>query len=46
LKRIIATIDPDNGASIKVANKIGFVFSRSEPDSDGLPSQIYEMKNT
>ncbi|MBI1281745.1 MAG: GNAT family N-acetyltransferase [Anaerolineaceae bacterium] len=43
LKRIIATIDPENSASIKVANKIGFVFSRTEPDSDGLPTHIYEI---
>ncbi len=43
LKRIIATIAPDNSASIKVANKIGFVFSRTEPDSDGLPTHIYEL---
>jgi len=43
LKRIIATIDPVNSTSIKVANKIGFVFSRTESDSDGLPTHIYEF---
>jgi len=43
LKHIIATIDPENSASIKVANKVGFVFSRSESESDGLPTHIYEM---
>ncbi len=43
LKRIIATIDPANTASIRVANKIGFAFSRSEPDEDGLPTHIYEL---
>ncbi len=43
LKRIIATIDPENSASIHVANKIGFAFSRTEMDSDGLPTHIYEL---
>lgn len=43
LKRIIATIDPANKASIRVANKIGFVYNRSEPDEHGLPTHIYEL---
>ncbi len=46
LRRIIATINPENSASIKVVNKIGFVFSRNEPDSDGLPTHIYEFAST
>lgn len=43
LKRIIATIDPANTASIRVANKLGFMYSRSEPDEHGLPTHIYEL---
>ena len=43
LKRIIATIDPANTPSIRVAHKIGFEYARTEPDSDGLPTQIYEL---
>lgn len=43
LKRIIATIDPENGASIRVANKIGFRYAKTELDSDGFPTHIYAM---
>ncbi len=45
LKRIIATIDPNNSASIRVASKIGFAFSRTVLDTDGLPTHIYEDRN-
>lgn len=45
LKRIIATIDPANRGSIRVANKIGFVFSRTVLDSEGLPTDVYEYAN-
>ena len=45
LKRIIATIDPVNSASIRVANKIGFVFSRTVLDSEDLPTDIFEYGN-
>ena len=44
LKRIIATIDPANTASIQVANKIGFGYAKTEMDADGLPTNIYELK--
>jgi ribosomal-protein-alanine N-acetyltransferase len=43
LKRIIATIDPNNTASIRVADKIGFEFAREVLDADGLPTHIYEL---
>jgi [ribosomal protein S5]-alanine N-acetyltransferase len=46
LKRIIATIDPANTASIQVANKIGFQFAETVLDSDGLPTYIYELKES
>ena len=46
LKRIIATIDPENAASIQVANKIGFHFSETVSDSDGLPTHIYELSES
>lgn len=44
LKRIIATIDPANSASIRVAEKIGFYYVRTEWDADGLPTHVYELK--
>lgn len=43
LKRIIATIDPANTASIHVARKIGFQHTKTVADSDGLPTHIYEL---
>ncbi len=43
LKRIIATIDPANTASIHVARKIGFQHTKTVVDSDGLPTHIYEL---
>ena len=43
LKRIIATIDPANTASIQVARKIGFQHTKTVADSDGLPTHIYEL---
>lgn len=43
LKRIIATIDPQNAASIQVARKIGFHHTKTVADSDGLPTHIYEL---
>src|SRR4051794_35038691 len=43
LKRIIATIDPSNTASIQVVYKIGFRHTQTVSDSDGLPTHIYEL---
>ena len=46
LKRMIATIDPANVVSIQVANKIGFRFTETVADSDGLPTHIYELSES
>ncbi len=46
LKRIIATIDPANTASIQVAYKIGFRHTMTVADADGLPTQVYELTNS
>ncbi|MBA3871253.1 MAG: GNAT family N-acetyltransferase [Anaerolineae bacterium] len=46
LKRIIATIDPSNTASIQVASKIGFHHMTTVSDSDGLPTPIYELSES
>lgn len=46
LKRIIATIDPDNTASIQVAHKIGFEHTETVADSDGMTTHIYQLTNT
>lgn len=43
LKRIIATIDPSNTASIQVAHKIGFCHTQTVSDSDGLSTYVYEL---
>lgn len=41
LKRILATIAPENLASVRVAIKAGMVFEREEIEKDGSPTLVY-----
>ena len=41
LKRILATIAPENLASVRVAMKAGMVFEREEIEVDGSPTLVY-----
>lgn len=43
LTHIIATVDPENTASIKIIEKLGMHFVKNEPDEHGLPTLHYEM---
>ncbi|KAF3888095.1 MULTISPECIES: GNAT family N-acetyltransferase [Nostocales] len=43
LKRILATIAPENLASVRVAIKAGMVFEREEIEADGSPTLIYSI---
>lgn len=36
LRRILATIDPNNTPSLRVAEKLGFVLKETKPDEHGL----------
>ncbi|HVU10988.1 MAG TPA: GNAT family N-acetyltransferase [Phototrophicaceae bacterium] len=44
LERIYATIDPDNGASIHVAEKVGMQFDRLEVEADGTRVAYYRIE--
>lgn len=41
LERIYATIHPNNVGSVKVAEKLGFVFEGTEVDEDGIPESYF-----
>ena len=43
LEEIIATLEPDNQASIKVLEKNGFIHVQTEVGDDGLPSAWYGL---
>jgi RimJ/RimL family protein N-acetyltransferase len=44
LKRIIATIDPENTLSIRVAEKLGMKHERAGVDEFGLPTMFYAIE--
>lgn len=44
LKRIIATIDPHNLPSRRVAEKLGMKYERTAPDEHGLPTAFYALE--
>jgi ribosomal-protein-alanine N-acetyltransferase len=46
LKRIIATIDPENFASIKIVEKIGMKFEQQRLDENNLPEGVYVIERT
>lgn len=41
LEKIVATIDPNNKASIKVIEKAGFQYWKEDVDEDNLPTLYY-----
>jgi [ribosomal protein S5]-alanine N-acetyltransferase len=41
VRRILATIDPDNIASIRVAEKLGFVLKETKPDEHGFDTYFF-----
>ena len=43
LEEIIATLEPDNQASVKVLEKNGFIHVQTEVGDDGLPSAWYGL---
>lgn len=45
LPRIEATIDPRNQASIKVVQKVGMQFVRSDVDEHNQPTEFYALDN-
>jgi RimJ/RimL family protein N-acetyltransferase len=44
LRRVVATIDPDNRASIRIAEKLGMGFRQSRLDEHGLPEWVYSVE--
>lgn len=45
LKRIVATIDPDNRASVRVACKLGMRYRERRLDEHGLPEVVYAIED-
>ncbi|MCL4878137.1 MAG: GNAT family N-acetyltransferase [Anaerolineae bacterium] len=43
LPRIVATIHPDNIASIHVAEKAGMIYEKDEVDDAGIPTRFYAI---
>lgn len=43
LRRIIATIDPANAASIRIVEKLGFGFVERRTDENGFPENLYAV---
>lgn len=46
LKRILATIDPENLASIKIVEKTGMKFQERGLDENNLPEMVYAIERT
>jgi RimJ/RimL family protein N-acetyltransferase len=44
LRRITATIDPDNLASIRIVEKLGMEYRQSRLDEHGLPEWVYTIE--
>ncbi|MDQ3804478.1 MAG: GNAT family N-acetyltransferase [Acidobacteriota bacterium] len=45
LKRIVATIAPDNRASVRIAEKLGMTHRGNRLDEHGLPEAVYAIDN-
>ncbi len=46
LDRIYATISPENTLSARVAEKLGFLFEKTEIEDDGLPTDFYVLERS
>jgi RimJ/RimL family protein N-acetyltransferase len=46
LGRVIATIDPENAVSRRVAEKAGMRYDHEEVDEDGFPTVVYAIGGT
>ncbi|HWS56158.1 MAG TPA: GNAT family N-acetyltransferase [Pyrinomonadaceae bacterium] len=46
LSRIVATIDPANAASVRVADKLGMTHREDRLDEHGLPEAVYAVDRT
>lgn len=44
LQRIVASIDPANSASVRVAEKLGMIYQSEETDEHGLPTAFYAIE--
>lgn len=44
IKRIIATIAPENTASVRVVEKLGMTYRYTERDEDDLPAIVYAIE--
>lgn len=44
LKRVIATIDPDNHASIRIVEKWGMKYQEQRIDENNLPEVVYALE--
>jgi ribosomal-protein-alanine N-acetyltransferase len=45
LKRIVATIAPDNRASVRIVEKLGMTHRENRLDEHGLPEAVYAIEN-
>ena len=45
LKRIVATIDPANRASVRIAEKLGMTHREDRLDEHGLPEAVYAIEH-
>lgn len=45
LKRIVATVDPENRASISIVKKLGMTHRENRLDEHGLPEAVYAIEN-
>lgn len=46
LRRVVATIDPDNRASLRIAEGLGMRFRESRLDEHGLPEHLYSVESS
>ena len=45
-RRIEATVDPENRASIRILEKLGLLFERRGVDEHNLPTIFYAIERT
>jgi RimJ/RimL family protein N-acetyltransferase len=43
LTRIIATVDPENAASVRILEKLGMTYVRTDVDEHNLPTAFYAL---